>query len=135
MTRAPISRPSIGPGSDSPLEMWKAPATLSTAPTNHEAAPARSTEQGMTRALRLGVLVGIPAVFDVTGAMGLIAGAGVLASLAIAGWTSFFGGGVYLGGMFFLPRKEEVFERPAEWPTAATAITSPAAPPDELKAA
>ena len=75
----------------------------------------------MTRSLRLGMWFGVPGVFLVTGAMGLLGGAGTVASLAIAGWTSFFGGGVYLGGVFFLPRGHDHFERPPEWPTIASA--------------
>ena len=81
----------------------------------------RTDDAGMTRAVKLGTFIGIPAVFIVTGSMGLLGGAGVVASAAIATWTSFFGGGMYLGGVFFLPRGHEHFERPPEWPTVASA--------------
>ena len=56
-------------------------------------------EQSMGRAVKLGLLIGIPATFLI----GIIGGAGVGASAAIGLWVGGFGSGTYLGGIFFLP--------------------------------
>ncbi len=81
--------------------------------------PALTTEQGMTRALKLGALVGIPGEFIVTCGMGLLAGTKPLICVAIGGFCGLWGG-VYMGAIAFLPREEEHFVRPPEWATVAS---------------
>jgi len=63
----------------------------------------RTNEQSMGRAVRLGALIGIPATFLVTFLIGILGGAGLVASVAIGLWVGAFGSGTYLGAIFFLP--------------------------------
>jgi len=112
------------------LDEHGVPAVIPVESGTHEhlmTRPTRTAEEGMARALKLGTLIGIPSVFAVTGGMGLLGGAGVVASAAIGAWCSLFGGGMYLGGVFFLPRNHDHFERPAEWPTVESAKAKAAA--------
>jgi hypothetical protein len=63
----------------------------------------RTNEQSMGRAVKLGMLIGIPATFLATFLIGFLGGAGLGASAAIGLWVGVFGSGTYLGGIFFLP--------------------------------
>jgi hypothetical protein len=63
----------------------------------------RTNEQSMGRAVKLGILIGLPATFLATFLIGFLGGAGVGASAAIGLWVGVFGSGTYLGGIFFLP--------------------------------
>lgn len=76
----------------------------------------------MGRAMKRGALVGIPSVFLVTGGMGYLGGAGLGASALIGAWCGFFGGGLYLGSLAFLPKGHEdpVMPRPGNRSAAAS---------------
>lgn len=66
-----------------------------------------SDEAVMRRALKLGAIIGIPLVFLVTGAIGYLGGAGLGPAALIGLYCGFWGNGIYLGGIFFLPRGQE----------------------------
>jgi len=79
-------------------------------------------DQQMTRAVKVGTMLGVPLVFALTAAVGLLGGAGLIASIAIGAWCGLFGGGMYLGTVFLLPKGGDHFERPAEWETPGTLL-------------
>lgn len=67
-------------------------------------------------------MLGVPLVFALTAAVGLLGGAGLIASIAIGAWCGLFGGGMYLGTVFLLPKGGDHFDRPLEWEGPGTLL-------------